>query len=143
MLNHVVRIDDERSAERSAFLRITHAEHVDQRAGGIGKHPVIQSIEILVVAAPRELDELVIGRATEQDGIAILEVVRELREAGNFGWANEREILRIKVNDFPLAGERALVDRFERADSVFFMMIKAGLDADDAKRIELLTDGFH
>ena len=63
-----------------------------------------------MVAAPRELDELVVGRAAEQNSIAILEVACELREAGNFGWANEREILRIKVNDFPLAGERAFVD---------------------------------
>ncbi len=143
VLDNVVRINDECRAQRGPFLRIANAQHIDQRTGRVGKHPVIQPVQILVVAPPCQLDELVIGRAAEQHRIAIFEIIRQLRETDDFSRANESEVLRVKVNDLPLARERALVDVFECADAVFFVMVKAGLDAGDAEGFESLTYGFH
>ena len=114
MLDHVVRIDDERRAERHAFPRIADAELVDERAGHIGELPVIEAAEVAVIAPPSELRELVVGRAAQDDSIALFEVLRELGEADDFSGTDEREVLRVEVNDFPLARERPLVDRLER-----------------------------
>src|SRR5690242_20145277 len=78
VLDRVVRVDDERRAQRHAFVLVAHAELVDERALRIAEAPVAELREILVVATPAELRELVVGRAAEQDRIALLELLCEL-----------------------------------------------------------------
>ena len=143
MLDHVVRIDDERRAKRHAFAGVTHAELVDERARGVGELPVVQALEIAVVAPPAELREFIVGRTAEHDGVAIFEILRELREADDFGRTDKREILRVEIDDLPLPRERLLIDRLECGDPVFLVLIEPGLHADDVERSEFLAYGFH
>src|SRR6185312_8274917 len=49
VLDDVVRVDDERCAKRHPFVRIAHAELVDERAPGIAELPLRQLVEILVL----------------------------------------------------------------------------------------------
>ena len=72
VLDDVVGIDDERRAECHAFLRVADAELVDKRAGHVGELPVIEARQVAMVAPPAELRELVVGRAAEHDGVAVL-----------------------------------------------------------------------
>src|SRR5262245_8486087 len=90
VLDHVVRVDDEGRAQRDAGLRIAHAELVDQRALDVGKAPVRELVQVLVLAAPAELGELVVGRAAEQHGVALVELTRQLVEADDLGGTDER-----------------------------------------------------
>ena len=78
VLDRVVRVDDERRAQRHALVLVAHAELVDERAGRVGELPVVRAFEVLVLAAPAELAELVVGRAAEQHRVAVLELLREL-----------------------------------------------------------------
>ena len=77
VLDHVVGIDDEGVAIGDAIRR-AHAEAVDQRALAVGELPDRQVMQILVVAAPGQLAELVVGRAAEHDGVAVGEILRQI-----------------------------------------------------------------
>src|SRR5205814_8372764 len=75
--------------------------------------------------------------------VAGVEMLREIREADDLGRTDERGILRVEIDDLPLPRERLLVDRLERGDSVFLVLIEPGLLADDVERNEFLAYGFH
>jgi len=109
----------------------------------VGEHPVIQAIEILMVAPPCEFDELVVGRPREQHSVAVLEVPSQPGECDDLGRADEREVLRVEIDDLPLAGEGVLADLLEGADAAFFVLIEARLHAGDVERIKLLAYGLH
>src|SRR5439155_8511335 len=119
----------------------THAELVDERAGHVGKLPLVETLELRVVAPPAELGELVVSRAAEYDRIAVFEVLRELGEADDFGRADEREVLGIEVDDLPLAREGLFVDRRKGRFAVFLVAVEAGLHADHVERFQFLTYG--
>jgi len=133
VLDHVVGIDDKCCAERYAFVRIAHAELVDERPCHIGELPVIQAMEVAVIAPPAELGELVVGRTAQDDGVTFLEILREVGETDDLGRTDEREILRVEVDDLPLARERLLGERLECGIPVLFMMVEAGLHTDDVE----------
>src|SRR5690348_2406942 len=142
VLDHVVRVDDEGRAQRHAFLG-AHAELIDERAGDVRELPLVEALEIGMVAPPAELRELVVGRAAENDRVAILEVLRELGEADDLRRTHEGEVLGVEVDDLPLAGKRFFVDRLKGRLAVFFMPVEAGLDPDDMERFQFLAYGFH
>src|SRR2546422_2817918 len=43
VLDHVVGVDDERRAQRHAFLRIAHPELINQRSGHVGELPLVKA----------------------------------------------------------------------------------------------------
>src|SRR5207249_6327078 len=61
MLNDVVRIDDECRAQRYTLLGVTHAKLIDERTGHITELPVIEPIQVLVIAPPTQFAELIVG----------------------------------------------------------------------------------
>ena len=131
------------NAQRDAFLRVAHAELVDERAGRVGELPLRQLRQVLVLPAPGELHELVVRRAAEHDGVAVGEVLGQLGEADDLGRADEGEVLGIEVDHLPLAGEGLLVDRFERRDALFLGLVESGLDAHDVEGLQGFADGLH
>ena len=70
-------------------------------------------------------------------------IFRKLGEADDLGRADEREVLRVEVDDLPLPRERLLVDRLEGGDSVLLVLVESGLYADDVELGDFLTYGFH
>ena len=68
-----------------------------------------------MIAPPGELDEFIVGRAAEDDRVAIGELLAELGEFGDLGRADEGEVLRIEEDDLPLAGKALFRQRLERA----------------------------
>src|SRR3546814_8991134 len=92
---------------------------------------------------PGQLDELVVDGASHEHRIAVLEILCQVIEAHDFGWAYEGEILGIEINDFPFSGKRAFGDVFEGRDTVFFGLIEAGLDAGDLEGFEFIAYSFH
>lgn len=95
-------------------------------------------MQILVLTPPGELAELVIGRATKHDCIAIGEMLGQASKLSDFGWADECEILRVKEDDFPFSGETPLSQRLEGALPVLLLQVKAGLHAVMSKGGNLL-----
>src|SRR5262249_14203408 len=124
-------------------VRRAHAEAVNQRTLGIGELPDRQLVQILVIATPGELAELVVGRAAQHHGVAVLEILRQAGEFCDLRRADEGEILRIEEDDLPLAGEARLGQRLECALSLFFLNLKSGLHADDFKRWQLASNSEH
>src|SRR5205809_4870410 len=118
VLDRVVRIDDEGGAQGDAFGAVADAELVDERALRVAEAPVAELAQVLVITAPAELGELVVGRAAEQDRVALLELLRELVEADDLGRADEGEVLRPEVDDLPLAGKALFGEGLERRDAV-------------------------
>ena len=116
---------------------------IDQHAGAVGELPVVEAAEVLVVAPPADLAKLVIGRAGQQDRIAVLKIPRQFDEAGYFGRTHEREVLRLGVDDLPLARKRLLGDRLKRRLAFFLVLVEAGLHAGHAERIDFVAYGFH
>ena len=86
-----------------------------------------------MITAPAELGELVVGRTAQDDGVTFLEILREVGETDDLGRTDEREILRVEVDDLPLARERLLGERLECGIPVLFMMVEAGLHTDDVE----------
>ena len=105
MLDDVVRVDDERRAKRHACARVAHAELIDQRARDVGELPLVEALQLRVIAAPAELREFIVGRAAQDDRVTILEILRELGEADDLGRTDEREVLGIEIDDLPFARE--------------------------------------
>src|SRR5271155_2034298 len=143
VLDDVVRIDDERRPQRHPFLGVAHAELVHQRAGDVGELPLVKTPQLGMIAAPAELGELVVGRTAEHDRVAVLKLLGKLGKTDDFGRADEGEILRIEVDNLPLARKRPLVERGKGRCTVFLMPIETWLDSDDVKRLQFLTYGFH
>src|SRR6185369_6410712 len=131
VLDGVVGVDDEGRPQRHAFGLVAHAELVDERAGHVAE------------AVVAELAELVVGGTAQQHGIALGELLRQLVEAHDLGRADEGEILRIEVNDLPLAREALLRDRLEGRDAVFFVVVEPGLHANDRERFQLVANRLH
>ena len=105
MLNDVMRIDDIGCAQCDAFRR-ANAEAVDQRTGRVGELPGRMIVEIRMVAAPRQLAELIVRAAAHHDRVAIVELSGEAAELSDLGRAHKGEILRVEVDDFPLSREK-------------------------------------
>jgi len=91
VLNHVIGIDDEGRAQRHAELTVQFAPDVAERI-------VVQLVQDLVRAALSHLDELVINAAAEQNRVAVLKVLRRLRELDDLRTADERKALRIEID---------------------------------------------
>ncbi|MCY1465331.1 hypothetical protein D9M71_834620 [compost metagenome] len=96
-----------------------------------------------MVAAPGQLDELVVGRTAEDHGVAVFEVLAQLGEGLDLGRADEGEVLRVEEDDLPLAVKAVLRQRFERRDAVFFVVVEARLHASDLEFRQFLTDAQH
>src|SRR5690606_35671724 len=105
--------------------------------------PLVQVLQVGMLTAPGELDELVVRRAGEHDRIALLEVADELVVADDLGRADEGEVLRVEIDDLPLARERLLGDLLEGADAFLLGLVELGLDAHDTERFEFFAYGFH
>ena len=116
---------------------------VDQRTCDVAEAPVIQSIEVRMGAPPGELDELVVNGAAQQHGIAIRKVLGKLVELDDLGRADEGEILRVEVDDLPLAWKRCFGDGFEGGLAAFFVIVEARLHTSHGKCFDGLTYGFH
>lgn len=129
VLDRVVRIDDERGAQCDASFLVAHAELVDQFALDVAERVVVQLVQVLVLTAPCELDEFVVDAAAEQDGVTLFEVLGQLAELDDFRRANEREVLRVEIDDLPLARERRFGDFFERRYAVLFVVVETGFAA--------------
>lgn len=142
VLDRVVGVDDEGVAIGDAVRR-AHAEAVNQRALGVGELPDRQLVQVPVIAPPGELAELVVGRAAQHHGVAVLEVLRQAGEFGDLSRADEGEVLRIEEDDLPLARKTCLAQRLERALSLFFLSLKSGLHADHLKRWQLGSNSKH
>src|SRR5205814_9856206 len=119
-------VDDEGGTTCHAVGLVANAELVDGRAGGVAEAVMAQLAQVLVLTAPAELAEFVVGRAAQQHRVALGELTRELVEADDLGRADEGEVLRPEVDDLPLAGEALLGDGLERGDAVLFVVVEAG-----------------
>jgi hypothetical protein len=93
--------------------------------------------QVGVVVPPREVRELVVGRTADDDGVTVGEVLRLLVELDDLGGADEREVLRVGVEDQPLAGVGVVRDRRELF-ALFDADARPGLEGG-----ELLSDGKH
>src|SRR5690606_38059271 len=102
VLDDVVRIDDEGRAQGHAFFFVQHAQGAGQLAAVVGELPDRQLVQVGVVAAPGQLGELIVGRTAQNHGVAVLEVLAQLGEGGDFGRADEGEVLRVEEDDLPL-----------------------------------------
>ena len=56
-----------------------------------------------MLGTPLEVDELAVHRNSEDLRVAVLELVIELAERGDFGWTHEGEVLRPEEHHPPLA----------------------------------------
>src|SRR5690606_3930846 len=102
VLDDVVRVHDEGGAQGDAVFFVQDAQVAGQLAAGVSELPDRQLVQVGVVAAPGQLDELVVGRTAEHDGVAVFEVLAQLGEGGDFGRADEGEVLRVEEDDLPL-----------------------------------------
>jgi hypothetical protein len=143
VLDDIVRIDDEGGAQGDAVFLVQDAQFASELAAGVGELPDRQLVQVRVVAAPGQLDEFVIGRAAEDDSVAILEILAQLGEGGDFGRTDESKVLRIEEDDLPLAVKAVLRQRFKRGDAIFFMVVEARLHASDLEFRQFLTDAQH
>ena len=97
-------------------------------------------VEIGMIAAPGEFAELVVGRTAENDGVAVGEFLVETAELGDLGRADEGEIFRVEIDDFPLVREARLRDFLELRNAFFFVRIKSGFHTDNGKIGKLVAD---
>ena len=111
VLDDVVRIDDERGAEGDMLVAVEDAERLGQLRAIVRDPGEIGIGELLVGAAPGEVDVGGVGRGADQDGVAVREILRELAIAGDLGRADEGEVLRPEEQDLPLAVGLGEVDR--------------------------------
>jgi hypothetical protein len=143
VLYGVVGIDDEGRPQRDTCGFFAHAELIDERAGRVGELPVVEAVEVLMLPAPRKLAELVVRRARHQHGVAVLEVFRELRVAGDLGRAHEGEVLGVEVDHLPFSWKRFFTDRLESGLAFFLVLVEAGLDAHHAECLEFVAYSLH
>jgi len=97
------RIDDEGGALGNAGFFIEHAEGGRKLAVDVGEHREGQVLEVGVIVAPGQVDELAVDRHAVNHGVAILEVAIQLPEAGDFRRADKGEVLRPEEDELPLA----------------------------------------
>jgi hypothetical protein len=76
--------------------RATPASGCRMREVGLG--------ETLVRLAPREVDEIGVGRGADQDRVTVGEILGEVAITDDLGRAHEGEVLRPPEQDLPLAG---------------------------------------
>jgi len=143
VLDHVVGIDHEGRTVGNALFRIANAEAIDQRAIGIGELPDAQLLEVLMVAAPGQLRELIVGGAAEHDRVAILEIAVQVGESDDLRRADEGEVLRIEEDDLPLARKAFLGDRLERAFAALFVLHEFRLHAGDLEVGKFVANAKH
>src|SRR6056297_41304 len=98
----IVRVDDKGRPLRDAFCFVENAQRGAQFTLDVGEHRERQVAKLFFLVAPGHVDELRVGGNTEHVGIAIAELAIECAEGGDFGRADEREILRPEKQDFPL-----------------------------------------
>ncbi len=96
-----------------------------------------------MLTAPRQLDELVVDAAAEQNRVTVFEVVRQLAELDDFRRADEGEVLRIEVDDLPLARERLLGDFLEGGLAVIFVVVESRLRSGDGECFDFIANGLH
>lgn len=130
MLDRIVRVDNKGVAVCHTIRR-ANAKTINQRTIRVGKRPDRQLVEILVITTPCELHEFIVGRATKNDGVTVFEVRCKTRKFCDFGRANKGEVLRVEEDDLPLAREACFGDFFKCRNTIFFMMVEAGLYAGD------------
>jgi hypothetical protein len=81
-----------------------------------------------MVLAPRKVGKFVVGRAAEQDRVALFERLQFLVELDDFGRAHEGKVLRVRVEHEPLSRKVFRAHVFE---------LFAFLDADAGSGLEL------
>src|SRR5512134_1345946 len=99
-----VGVDDERRAQRHAFLPVENAERRRELALDIGEHREREVLQVRMLAAPREVDELAVGRGAVDHRVAVVELAVQLAERRDLGRAHEGEVLRPEEDQLPLAG---------------------------------------
>ncbi len=143
MLDGPVWVDHEGRAQGDALLLVEHPEGAGKPAAAIAELPDRQPGEVRVLAAPGELDVLVVDRAAHHHRVALGELRVQPGELGDLGGAHEGEVLRIEEDHLPLAGEALARERLEGALAVLLVMHEAGLHADDLEFRQFLTDAEH
>jgi hypothetical protein len=96
-----------------------------------------RSLEVGVVVAPREVDEVGVGARAEHLGVAVGEVLLALAELRDLGRADEGEVHRPEEEDLPLALVALVVDLL---NSLPFSRLTT---AWSLKRRKLVADGQH
>lgn len=104
-------VDDERAAQGKAFVFHQHAVLARQFAGHVGQQRVLDFAE--AIFDPGLVAVFRVNRSAENNGVQRLELVDALAELGDFGWANEGEVERVKEKHRPLTaviGKRNVFD---------------------------------
>ena len=114
-LDHAVRVDDERAAQRQAFLVDVHAEHARQRVGRIADQRELRLLHRRAGLVPHLVREVRVGGDDVDLGAERLEHVVVVRRVLDLGRAVERERRRHEHQDGPLALERLVGDLDELA----------------------------
>src|SRR5688572_15755665 len=78
MLDHVMRIDDEGSAQANAGVLVENAERTGELMLVVRDPREIERGEALVRLAPGEVHEIAVGRAADELGVAVGEVLQQL-----------------------------------------------------------------
>ena len=78
MLDRVVGIDDKRRTQRHTGGFLTHPKLIDKGSCRVCKLPMIEAFQILVLATPAELAELIVRRTRKQHGVAVLKSLDSL-----------------------------------------------------------------
>jgi len=133
----VLRIDDEGGALGDSGLEVEDAELLAKVALDVREHGEGQILQIGVVVAPGEVNELGVDAGAEKLRVAVEELLIELAEGGDFGGADEGEVLGPEENDFPLAGVAFVCDLLE---GLFGVEIDHG---GEIERGEIFADSQH
>ncbi len=81
-----------------------------------------------MVAPPGQLHELLVGRAAEDNRVAVGKFLVETAEFGKLGRANEGEVLWIEKDDLPLARKAGLGDLLEGGLAIFLVFLETRLN---------------
>ena len=109
-----MRIHDEGGALCHTLLGIEDAEGHAEFAFNVGEHGEGQVLQIGVMGPPGVVDEFAIGAAAEYLRVTILKLVIEFAEGGDFGGADEGEVLGPEEIDLPLIFEILIADSLKR-----------------------------
>src|SRR5450432_1381103 len=111
--DHVLGIDDEGRAQGHAVLLVEDAQLRGQLALGVGQHGKGQALQVGMVLAPGQVDEVGVRARSQNLGVAVREVLLALAELRDLGGADEREVHGPVEDHPPLAGMALLGDDLE------------------------------
>src|ERR1700744_1977560 len=101
-LDLVVGVDDEGHPVGDA-VGVERAGGQGQFALDVGGHTDRQLLQAVMLGTPLEMDELAVDRDAEDLCVAVFELVVQLAERRDLGWAHEGEVLGPEEDHSPLA----------------------------------------